>query len=137
MVRVVCDAKERLDDLGNAPGGPQFGGKAVFARPGLEGAFENRHILGFKARRPAGFGRLLERWFAAAGPSLVPAAGRLAGDPELARHFGGSQSFVEQGGGLQPPPLQCVKIAFLSFWKSHARADSLPSNRFTLLCRIQ
>ncbi|HWY32211.1 MAG TPA: hypothetical protein VNX46_15725, partial [Candidatus Acidoferrum sp.] len=41
------------------------------------------------------------------------------------------QSRREGGSGVQPPPLQCVKIAFLSFGKSHAKSDRLPTNTFT------
>jgi hypothetical protein len=42
------------------------------------------------------------------------------------------QSRREGSSGVQPPPLQSVNIAFLSFGKSHAKSDRLPTNTFTL-----
>jgi len=52
-VGVVFDVKPGLDDLGDTPGGSQFVGKTVFARPSLEGAFENWQILELQARWPS------------------------------------------------------------------------------------
>jgi len=92
---MVLDAEEGLDDLGDALGRPEFGGKAVLAGPGLEGAFESGQILRLEAGRPAGFGRPLESGLAAFLPGLVPSAGRLAGSAESAATSAGGGSPVK------------------------------------------
>src|SRR5512134_1241865 len=106
------------DQIGHAPGRPQR--SAVAQRLGT--FFQACPQCFQLDRLQAGFAtrscRLAQRLGALPPPGLMPAADRLAVNPQSPGHFSLMETSVKQPGGLEPSLFQFIKITLDAFWIS-------------------
>jgi hypothetical protein len=110
-----------LDQIGHPPGGPQRSAIAQRLGTGFQTATEHFQLgrlqPGLTARSPS----LAERLGSLLFPSLMPAADRLAVNPQSPGDLALMEASIKQPGGFEPPPFQFIKIAFNAWWITHAR----------------
>jgi hypothetical protein len=86
VARVVPDAREPIDDLGNARQRPDIGGKPLRARPGAQGLLHLRELRRIQLRLPPGPAGAFESRPAALFPGVVPVVRGDPGDSQRLRH---------------------------------------------------
>ena len=125
------------DQISHSPGRPQRSAIAqrlgTFLQTFAQFLQLGRLQAGFAARSPG----LLQRLGSMLFPSLIPPTDRLAVNAQSSRDLALMDASIKKSGGFEPPPFQFIKIAFDTFWISHARKLTREIGGVTILCECQ
>lgn len=126
-----------LDQIGHPPGGPQRSAIAQRLGTGFQAftQFRQLHRLqtGFAARS-RGFAECLGSLLF---PGLMPPADRLAVNAQSPGDLTLVDTSIKEPGSFESSPFQFIKIAFDTFWISHARRLTPEADGVTILCERQ
>lgn len=117
---MIPDPALALDEIGDAPRGPQARVVPERFRPPREAALDAPQIGRRQPWLAPGASRLLERRAAPTFQLLCPSTHRLSMHPHLSRHVCLTQTALQQAGRLQPSRFQRVEIPSHPGWISHA-----------------
>lgn len=116
----VLYAALALDQIRDAPRGPQAGPIPERLRPPLEPGFDLFPVRIRQLRRTPGPKRPFQRIASALGELLHPPIHRLAMDADTPRDFRFAHALLDQPRRVPPPPFQFHAIEFDAGWLSHA-----------------
>lgn len=110
-----------LDQISDALGRPQTGAIPQGLRPLFQSAGEPIQVRELQARFAASPSRFPKRFGSLFAPSLMPAADRLAMNPQLSGYLALTQAAVKKFSGPEPPLFQVVKITCHAFRIAHVQ----------------
>lgn len=126
-----------LDQIGHAPGRPERSTVAQHLGTCFQAFTEFFQLDRLQPGSAARARSLAKRLGALRFPRLMPAADRLAVNPQSPSNFALMESAIKQPGGFEPSLFQFLKIALDAFWITHARRLPEGTGCVTILCESQ